>query len=129
MTVTTTTYLNLRGDARPARDHYRTVLGDDTTITAVVDADHVADPVFIAVRGDDVDEVTDVWDRLAAGATVLEPLAPSGWSPVAGVLRDAYGVTWTFDVDGTFESDAVGFEADRSDSAELDVADPVIVTG
>jgi PhnB protein len=134
MTVTTTTHLNFRGDARPALEFYRAVFGGELTIVTYADAHRVTDPaesdqvtwgqvdapngfrvmaydvpaaaaydpgtipVFVSVRGDDVDEITDMWDRLVAGATVIEPLAPSDWAPLYGMLRDAFGVTWVLDV-------------------------------
>ncbi|QTE30934.1 VOC family protein [Pengzhenrongella sicca] len=53
---------------------------------------------FISVRGRSADEITAYWERLSAGATVLAPLAPAGWAPLYGMLRDQFGVTWVLDV-------------------------------
>ncbi|WP_210492685.1 VOC family protein [Patulibacter sp. SYSU D01012] len=55
-------------------------------------------PFFVSVRGESLDEVTTYWDRLADGATVVEPLAASAWSPGFGMLTDRFGVTWSVDV-------------------------------
>ena len=55
-------------------------------------------PFFVSVRGDSLDEVQAVWDGLAEGATVVEPLAASAWSPGFGMLTDRFGVTWVLDV-------------------------------
>lgn len=53
---------------------------------------------FVSFRGDSTDDVTGPWERLAEGATVVQPLAPSGWAPLYGMLRDRFGVTWVVDV-------------------------------
>jgi len=53
---------------------------------------------FVSVRGSNLDEVRDYWDRLADGATVVEPLAASAWSAGFGMLTDRFGVTWVLDV-------------------------------
>ena len=50
------------------------------------------------MRGSSLDEVRGYWDRLAVGATVVEPLAASAWSPGFGMLTDRFGVTWVLDV-------------------------------
>lgn len=53
---------------------------------------------FVSVRGDSTDEIVAIWEKLAAGATVVVPLAKSGWSPLYGMLKDRFGVTWVIDV-------------------------------
>ncbi|UIJ70592.1 VOC family protein [Aurantimonas sp. HBX-1] len=55
-------------------------------------------PVFVSVRGDDADEVTGYWARLGEGATVIQPLGPAGFSPLYGMVRDRFGITWVLDV-------------------------------
>lgn len=55
-------------------------------------------PFFVSLRGTDADEVSATWARLREGADVLVDLAPSGWSPLYGMLRDRFGVTWVLDV-------------------------------
>ncbi|HWO62183.1 MAG TPA: VOC family protein [Umezawaea sp.] len=61
-----------------------------TTITA--------EPFFLSVRGESVDEVTPLWEGLADGATVIEPFGPARWAPAFGMLADRFGVTWIVDV-------------------------------
>ncbi|WEO78467.1 VOC family protein [Cryobacterium sp. SO2] len=56
-------------------------------------------PVYVSVRGTDAAEITGYWDKLAEGATIVEPLAASQWSPLYGMLTDPFGVTWVFDVE------------------------------
>jgi PhnB protein len=55
-------------------------------------------PFFISVRGDTLAEVEGYWNKLSAGASVVEPLAASAWSPGFGMLTDSFGVTWILDV-------------------------------
>lgn len=53
---------------------------------------------FQSLRSDSLDELQSSWDALAEGATVIEPLAASAWSPGFGMLTDRFGVTWVLDV-------------------------------
>jgi len=55
-------------------------------------------PFFVSLRGDDADVIRTLWARLADGAQVLQAPAPSQWSPLYGMLRDRFGVTWVVDV-------------------------------
>ncbi len=56
------------------------------------------EPFFLSVRGETVDEVSGVWERLADGATVIEAFGPAQWAPAFGMLADRFGVTWIVDV-------------------------------
>ncbi|WP_433560917.1 VOC family protein [Nocardia sp. CA-151230] len=56
------------------------------------------EPFFLSVRGDTVEEVGALWERLAAGATVIEEFGPAPWAPGFGMLRDRFGITWILDV-------------------------------
>ena len=125
MTISTTTHLNFRGNARAALEFYRTVFGGDLAVVDHAGTDQVmwgqvaADngfrvmaydvpgdlsydpgdkPVFVSVRGTDPDEITTFWTGLSDGATVVQDLGPAGWSPLYGMLRDRFGVTWVLDV-------------------------------
>jgi len=148
MSITTTTHLNLRGDARAALEFYRSVFGGQITIATYGDfgmpkeapgAENVMfgqvegdngfrvmaydipgaaggsaaaagstsrengvtvtdQPFFVSVRGETLDEVQGYWAALSAGASVVEPLAASAWSPGFGMLTDRFGVTWILDV-------------------------------
>lgn len=53
---------------------------------------------FVSLRGDDIDTIQPLWSALSDGAEVLQALAASQWSPLYGMLRDRYGVTWVVDV-------------------------------
>lgn len=56
-------------------------------------------PVFVSLRGNDADEIARYWQKLVVDATILQPLAPAGWSPLYGMLRDRFGITWVLDVE------------------------------
>lgn len=53
---------------------------------------------FLALSSETLEDASILWDALAAGATVLEPLAASAWSAGFGMLTDSFGVTWIIDV-------------------------------
>lgn len=134
MSVTTTTHLNFRGQAREALGFYHQVFGGEIAIVSYQDAGAAQDPaeahqvmwgqvaaqngfrvmafdvpasrpwapgenaVFVSVRGDDLDELTALWQLLADGAEVIQPLEPAQWSPLYGMLKDRFGTTWVLDI-------------------------------
>jgi PhnB protein len=53
---------------------------------------------FVSLRGDDIESIRALWSALADGAEVLQASAASQWSPLYGMLRDRFGVTWIVDV-------------------------------
>jgi PhnB protein len=55
-------------------------------------------PFFVSLQGDAPDEISQYWEKLGEGATVVQPLAPAGWSPLYGMLKDRFGVTWVLAV-------------------------------
>ncbi|GAA1357041.1 VOC family protein [Arthrobacter koreensis] len=54
---------------------------------------------FQSLRGQNLEEVRTLWDGLADGGEIIEPLAASAWSPGFGMLTDRFGVTWVLDVE------------------------------
>lgn len=56
------------------------------------------EPFFISLRGENSAEVSSLWEKLAEGATIIEPLAQSQWAALFGMLTDRFGVTWVVDV-------------------------------
>lgn len=54
---------------------------------------------FQSLRGQSLQEISPLWDGLADGAQIIEPLAASAWSPGFGMLTDRFGVTWVIDVE------------------------------
>lgn len=61
-------------------------------------------PFFVSVRGDDADTLTGYWEKLDERATVIQPLGPSGFSPLYGMVRDRFGVTWVIDLEVSYPS-------------------------
>lgn len=53
---------------------------------------------FLAVSGETLAEVEGFWAGLSQGASIVEQLAASAWSPGFGMLTDRFGVTWVLDV-------------------------------
>lgn len=53
---------------------------------------------FLAVEGDTAARVTEHWNRLSDGATIVQPLAPAQWSTLYGMLKDRFGVLWALSV-------------------------------
>jgi len=151
MSITTTTHLNFRGDARAALEFYQSVFGGQLTVATYGDfgmpkeipgADSVVfgqvespegfrvmaydipgqsggaaagstrrengttitdQSFFVSVRGETLTEVEGYWAKLSAGATIVEPLAASAWSPGFGMLTDGFGVTWILDVAAAYD--------------------------
>lgn len=135
MTITTTTHLNFRGDARAALAFYHEVFGGQQAVVTYKDAGAVQNPaeadqvmwgqvaaengfrimaydvpsrlgwnpgeipMFLSLRGTDAGELTGYWQKLGVDATILQPLAPAGWSPLYGMLRDRFGITWVLDME------------------------------
>jgi PhnB protein len=60
------------------------------------------EPFFLSVSGDTADEVGALWEKLAVGATVVEPYGPAQWAPAFGMLTDRFGVTWILDVAASY---------------------------
>lgn len=60
---------------------------------------------YVSVRSDSEQEVTDYWDKLSEGATVMQPLTPAQWSPLYGMLKDQFGVIWILDVAQQYNAD------------------------
>ncbi|MFE3187982.1 VOC family protein [Nocardia sp. NPDC059240] len=56
------------------------------------------EPFFLSVRGDTVEEIATLWDRLSDGATIIEKFGPAQWAPGFGMLRDRFHITWILDV-------------------------------
>ena len=48
--------------------------------------------------GGDQDEITGYWDKLADGATVTAPFAPSPWGALYGRCTDKFGTDWLVNV-------------------------------
>lgn len=55
-------------------------------------------PVFVSVRGDDAEQIIRYWEELSRGGTIVQPIGPAGFSPLYGMVRDRFEVTWVLDL-------------------------------
>lgn len=53
---------------------------------------------YVSVRGETAQEIASLWEKLAEGSTVLQPIAASQWCALYGMLKDRFGVVWVLDV-------------------------------
>jgi PhnB protein len=51
-------------------------------------------PFYLTLHGTDQGEITEQWQRLADGGTVLTDLGPSVFAPLYGMVTDRFGATW-----------------------------------
>lgn len=54
---------------------------------------------YVALRSETAEENRVLWDGLADGASILQPLGAAPWSASYGMLTDRFGITWVLDVD------------------------------
>ena len=55
-------------------------------------------PFFVSVRADDAAQLSRYWKKLCEGSTIVQPLGQSGFSPLYGMVKDGFGVTWVLDL-------------------------------
>jgi PhnB protein len=58
---------------------------------------------FVSSRSTDTAEIQALWEGLSPDAHVVQPLGPSGWTPLYGMLQDRFGVTWVLDVEVPYQ--------------------------
>jgi len=54
--------------------------------------------VSISLSGDNHAELSGYWEKLAQGASITIPLAPSPWNSTFGMLTDKFGIAWLMDI-------------------------------
>lgn len=67
-------------------------------VPSSVEYDQGEKSLFVSVRSDSAEEITELWGKLTQGSTIIADLAPSQFSPAYGMLKDAFGVVWVLDV-------------------------------
>ena len=72
------------------------VMGYDVPSRMGYDAGEI--PMFMSVRGDDAEAINAYWEKLSAGGTVIQPIGVAAWSPLYGMVKDKFGVTWVMDL-------------------------------
>jgi len=53
---------------------------------------------FAALIGESEEDIWTLWNGLVDGAKIEQPLAAAEWSPLYGMLKDRFGVTWIVNV-------------------------------
>jgi len=54
-------------------------------------------PFFVVLSFSSHEVLRARWEGLCQGGQVLQPLGASGWSPLYGMVKDRFGVTWVLD--------------------------------
>lgn len=54
---------------------------------------------FVSLISESETEIASRWSLLGDGGSVLHPLEPAQWSPLYGMLKDRFGITWVLSVD------------------------------
>ncbi len=54
----------------------------------------------VSLSGDDEPELRGYWDKLAAGATITQPLEKAPWGDSFGMLVDKFGTAWLVNIAG-----------------------------
>ena len=52
----------------------------------------------LSLSGDNTEELSEYYEALKEGGTVIEPLAPSPWGDTFGMLKDKFGVIWLINI-------------------------------
>lgn len=56
--------------------------------------------VSISLSGDNEEELTGYYNKLAEGGTVAEPLKKAPWGDTFGMLTDKFGMFWMVNISG-----------------------------
>ncbi|GHD43314.1 VOC family protein [Mycetocola manganoxydans] len=55
----------------------------------------------VSLSGEDETELRGYWDKLADGATIVEPLVKAPWGDTFGMLVDRFGINWMVNIAGS----------------------------
>lgn len=79
----------LRGENGPV------IMGADTPSGMPYDpGNHVS----LSLSGEDEAELRGYWEKLADGATIMQPLQQASWGDIFGMLTDKYGIQWMVNI-------------------------------
>lgn len=56
--------------------------------------------ISISLSGDNEEELTGYYNKLAEGGTIAEPLTKAPWGDMFGMLADKFGVFWMVNIAG-----------------------------
>lgn len=57
----------------------------------------------VSLSGEDETELRGYWDKLADGATIVEPLVKAPWGDTFGMLVDRFGINWIVNIAGSID--------------------------
>ncbi len=52
----------------------------------------------ISLSGDNEEELRGYWNKLSEGAKITQPLVPSPWGDIFGMLDDQFGISWLVNI-------------------------------
>ena len=70
------------------------IFGTPISMTDGVKTAIISENFTLTVFLDSAEEVTDVFNKLADGGQVIEPLEAQFWVSLTGFVKDRYGVNW-----------------------------------
>ena len=56
--------------------------------------------ISISLSGDNEEELTGYFNKLAEGGTVAQPLTKAPWGDIFGMVSDKYGIFWMVNIAG-----------------------------
>jgi PhnB protein len=74
------------------------LMGSDTPASMPMD---VGNNVSVSLSGEDSDELTGYWDKLAVGAQNTMGLNKAPWGDTFGMLTDKFGINWLVNISGS----------------------------
>ena len=70
------------------------ICGMNFSLTDGAEKPIAGEHISFLINYDTAEEVTAVFEKLAADGSVVEPLAPVFWSPLYGFVVDRFGLHW-----------------------------------
>ena len=71
------------------------LFGSTVSMTDGAQTPLVSDNFSFMISFDTADEVASVFNKLAVGGKIVEPLAPQFWASMYGFVTDKFGVGWS----------------------------------
>ncbi|MGB2948777.1 VOC family protein [Rhodococcus sp. BGS-1C] len=75
-----------------------TIMAADTPASMAL---NVGDNVSVSLSGEDEDELTGYWDKLAVDAQNTMGLNKAPWGDTFGMLTDKFGINWLVNISGS----------------------------
>ena len=56
--------------------------------------------IQLSINGDNLDELTELFEKLSENGSIREPLVKAPWGDTFGMLTDKYGIQWMVNIAG-----------------------------